>query len=659
MSNEFKPLREFGKCRLDVEKKFLWCDGEPVQLPLKAIELLCVLVESGGSVVTKDEIWQRVWQDSFVEETNLTHNIYLLRKTFKDLGEPDLIQTVPRRGYRFAGKVRDVLNGNGEIIIERQTVSQTLIEELSPAETEALIESRKLIPEKTSSIVKEPKTLNSQFSGFKSKIFVTGIILLLALAGGFAVWRYQASQTETPLAEIESITVLPLQNLSENENEKALSLGLTDALISKLGGLNRFVVRPLSATQKYKAGETDALDFGRKLKTDAVLEGSLQTANNRLRVNVRILRVADGSQIWAGSFDENETDIFKLQDLISAQVADSLTERLSPQERQQLASRPTENLEAYKLYVKGRYFWNERSVETYFKAIELFEQATRLDPNFALGYSGIADCYALLEQRGGLPPEEAFPKAEEAARKALELDETLAEAHVSMALVKNLYRWDWLETEAHVKRAIELNSNYAPAYGLYGMSLLNQKRFEDAERYLRKAEEIDPTSRSNSIYLAWKFYFNRQFDQAIEQSRRVLELDDALATPYMIIRKAYEQKGMFDEAVEAELKRLKNQDPPTIEALRDAYRRSGIEGFWQKQIEIFRKNSNARGETADYQVATRYALLNQSAAVLREIENGFASRGSMWHMINVEPAFDSLRDDARFQALLRKLNLPS
>jgi DNA-binding winged helix-turn-helix (wHTH) protein/TolB-like protein len=650
MTNEYKLLREFGKCRLDVEKKFLWHDDQPVQLPLKAIELLCLLVESGGTIVTKDEIWQTVWKDSFVEETNLTHNIYLLRKTFRDLGEPDLIQTVPRRGYRFAGEVRAVENGNGEIIIERHAFSQALIEELpEPAAVES---AQELIGKIQSSVTADG------FNRSAAPVIVASILFAAFLIGAIVYSNYRNSTSKSPLSAIKSIAVLPLQNLSENENEKTLSLGLTDALISKLGGLNRFAVRPLSATQKYQAGETDALAFGEQLKVDAVLEGSLQTANGRLRVNVRLLRVADGSQIWAGSFDENETDIFKLQDLLSAQAAGSLTERLTPQEQRQLASRSTENVEAYKLYLKGRYFWNQRTVESYFKAIEFFERAISLDPNFALGYSGIADCYALLEQRGGLPPEVAFPKAEDAARKALELDETLGEAHVSMALVKNLYRWEWAETEAHIKRAIELNPNYAPAYGLYGMSLLNQKRFDEAEAHLKKAEQIDPTSRSNGIYLAWKFYFNRQFDRAIEQSRKVLELDDSLTTPYMVIRAAYEQKGMFDDAVEAELNRLKNRDAQTIESLKMAYRKSGIKGFWGKQIEVFQNNADAKSEVADYHVATRYALLDRRDEALREIEKGFAGRGSMWHQINVEPAFDVLQNDLRFQTLLRKLNVP-
>ncbi|MDQ4122427.1 MAG: winged helix-turn-helix domain-containing protein [Acidobacteriota bacterium] len=658
MNNELKPLREFGRCRLDLEKKFLWHDDKPVRLPLKAIELLCILVENGGAVVTKDEIWKSVWQNSFVEETNLTHYIYLLRKTFKDLGETDLIQTVPRRGYRFARVVREI--ETGDIIIERQTLTRTLIEEISPAENRELEqENQKAVRENIKTGINEEEKRNTRFWGSRKTIYASLIILFLVFAGGFIGWHYHNSKAETSLAEVESIAVLPLQNLSENENEKTLSLGLTDAMISKLGGLNHFAVRPLSATQKYTAEQIDALRFGEQLKVDAILEGSLQTANNRLRVNVRLLRVADGAQIWAGSFDENETDILKLQDLLSAQIAESLGERLTPQERQQLSARSTENLEAYKLYLKGRYFWNQRSIESYFKAIQLFEQSVELDPNFALGYSGIADCYTLLEQREGLLPEEAFPAAERAARKALELNEALAEAHASMALIKNLYRWDWNESEAHYRRAIELNPNYATTYGSYGMLLISEKRFDDAEKTLKKAESLDPTSRSIAIYLAWKFYFARQFDHAIEQSKKALELDPSLTTPYLILGAVYEQKGMFNESVEAELKRLKRHDPQMIESLKEAYRKSGIRGFWQKQIEVIRDKPDRKINVADYQIATRYALLNQDEETLREIEKGFASRGSMWHLIKVDPAFDALRGNPRFQDLLRILNLPN
>jgi DNA-binding winged helix-turn-helix (wHTH) protein/TolB-like protein len=658
MNKEGSHLREFGKFRLDARKRVLWFENSPVPLAMKEIEMLCVLTEHGGEVVTKNELLERVWNESFVEESNLSRHIYILRKTFKSLGVPDLIQTVPRAGYRFTGEVREVFDERqtgDDLIFERHSLSQTVIEEYIEADDR---NENELTPVRSS--LTESDRAGKNVRGHAVYFAACAALLVILFAGAY--WLFSKSQmaaqrgTATREAP-KTLAILPLQSLNTEDEAKVLGAGIAENLAARLGNLEQLIVRPLQSVRTVSDAEADPVEAGRKLKSDFVMTGSFQRVAGRIRVTVRLLSTADGAQIWAGSFDETETDIFKLQDSLSAQVSRSLVEKITPIEQQRLASRPTENVEAYKLYLKGRYLWNERSVESYFKAIELFRQAIALDPNFAHGYSGIADCYSLLEQRGGLPPEEAFPKAEEAARKALELDETLAEAHVSMALVKNLYRWDWVGTETHLKRAIELNPNYAPAHGLYGMSLLVLKRFDEAEANLRKAETLDPTSRSNGIYLAWKFYFNRQFDEAIEQSQKVLELDPGVTTPYMVLRAAYEQKGMYDKAVEAELKRMQH-DPAAVNLLRTSFGEAGIKGFWQKQIEIFQKKSAAQTEVADYHVATRYALLDQKDAALREIEKGFAGRGSMWHLINIDPAFDSLRGDSRFEQLRKKLNLP-
>ncbi len=659
MNNEFNSLRKFGKCRLDVEKKFLWCGDQPVQLPLKAIELLCVLVESGGTVVTKDEIWQSVWQNAFVEETNLTHNIYLLRKTFKDLGEPDLIKTVPRRGYRFAGEVSEAKNGSSDIIIERHALTRTLIEEVSePFSVAGGLSWQKLNSNADESIAKVqlPTAIGGSVPSRRrvaGSLIVASILAIVFLIGVTAFLNYQNSPVKTSLTEIKSIAVLPLKSFASKNEDEELRLQITDALITKLGSLNEISVRPTNSVLRFAGEGQDTIEVGEKLSVDAILDGRVQRENDRLRVTLQLVSVKTGEQVWSEQFDGKTGEILALQDVI----ASHLVRKFAFVETEKFNRRPTESNKAYEAYLKGRYFWNQRTSDSYFKAIRYFEEAIGLDPNFALGYSGIADCYALLEQRGGLPPEEAFPKAEEAARKALELDETLAEAHASMGLIKSLYRWDWNESEKHYKRAIELNPNYATGYGGYGMLLIVEKRFDEAEAQLKKAESLDPTSRSIAIYLAWTFYFGRQFDQAIEQSRKILELDNSLATPYMIQSAAFEQKGMFDEAVEAELKKLKGRDLPTIESLKDAYRKFGIKGFRQKQIEIFQEKTNSVSEVGNYHIAARYALLNRSAEALQQIEKGFINRGSMWHMVNVDPAFDSLRSEPRFQEVLRKMNL--
>jgi DNA-binding winged helix-turn-helix (wHTH) protein/TolB-like protein len=632
-----RKLYEFDEFRFDAEKRVLWRDKEIVALTPKAAEVLLLILENHGNLVERDKILEKVWPGTFVEEGNLNHAISALRKT---LGNNEIIQTIPRRGYRFAGKVREIYDSDrSDLMIERRTISQTVIEERELTE-ENKNAARRILP------------------GAKRNLFplvVAALALALLLVGATLYFRRSPTAAEK---NVKTIAILPLQSLNNDDESNVLKLGIIENLASRLGNLERLVVRPLDSVKKVSETEADPLEAGKKLKTDIILVGSYQRADGRIRLTVRLLNVVDGSQVWAGSFDEVEQDIFKLQDSLSAQAAKSLVERLTPREERQLVSRPTENLEAYKLYLTGRYFWNQRAVESYLKAIDFFRQSIALDPNFALGYSGIADCYTLLEQRGGLPAGEAIPKAEEAARKALELDETLAETHASMGLIKALYQWDWKGAENHYRRAIELNPNYATAYGSYGMNLLCEKRFEESERLLKKAEQLDPTSRSIAIYLAWNYYFGRQFDRAVEQGRRALELDANLTTPYMILRASFEQKGMYEEAVDAELTRIRNSNPRIIEELSEAYRKAGIKGFWEKQIEIAQKYPHSGGEIAGYHLATRFALLGRSEEALNEIEKGFAERGSMWHMISVDPVYDSLRDEPRFKELLGRLKIP-
>ena len=667
MNNEFKPLREFGKCRLDVEKKFLWCGDQPVQLPLKAIELLCVLVEGGGTVVTKDEIWQSVWQNSFVEETNLTHNIYLLRKTFKDLGEPDLIQTVPRRGYRFAGEVSEAKNG-GDIIIERHALSQTLIEVQD--ETREERETRGHGDAETRRRLGELESENKHRRvAVSSRLRVALTVLLFALASGFAVWRYQNSQAKTSISEIKSIAVLPLQNFSDNENEKTLSLGLTDTLITRLGGLNRFAVRPFSASQKYQAGETDALDFGGRLKVDAVLEGSLQTANNRLRVNVRLLRVADGSQIWAGSFDENETDIFKLQDLLSIEVAKSLTDRLTPQQQRQLASRPTEDFEAYQLYLRGRYAWNKRTPEDLRQSLKFYQAAIDREPTFAHAYAGLADSYSLLGDGIVLSPHDAYPKAKAAALRALEINENLAEAHTSLAWVLQTYEWNWAGAEREYRRAIELNPNYATAHQWYAEFLMAMGRHEEAIAEIRRAKEIDPLSTIISAVEGWILFHARDYDRSIEQYRKTIELESTMggSTCFELepkftrlwdyLARIYEQKEDYENAIAAHRKSIELKGGSAVEqdALKEAYTKFGVKGYWEKRLEMLQKPEQIPAVRL-YSLVEIYVRLGDKEKAFALLEKSLQEREYSIINLKVSPSLDNLRDEPRYREMLRKMN---
>lgn len=639
MTNGDSNLREFGGFRLDSKKRVLWYGDEPVDLPLKEIELLCVLTESAGQVVTKDEILDKVWSDSFVDESNLTRQIYLLRKTLREHGESgELIQTVPRRGYRFTGKVNEV--GNGDFVIEKHTSTRTLVEvtEEGPMDTP---------PSSDGHIIPAPAKRPAR----KAIIGGLGVAAFL-LFGLLLAWKFAPIQQAGTPGQIKSIAVLPVRSFSGSSDDEELRLRITDALITRLGNLNGIAVRPTSAVLPFARSEEDGLAVGRRLQADAIIDGRIQQEGERLRVTLQLVRTSDGEHLWSEQFDGNVGKILSLQD----DIALRLRKKFAFVEAERFNRRPTENNEAYEAYLKGRYFWNQRTPDSYFKAINYFQEAVQYDPNFALAYSGIADCYVLLNRRYIASSEQALPKADEAARKAVELDPDLAEAQASMGLVRGVYNRDWSATEEHFRRAIELNPNYAPAYGWYGMILSGQRRFDEAEVQLRNAEQLDPTSRNIAVYLAANAFYARDYDRAIERSRKALELEPRLSTAYMYLSMAFEQKEMYDQAVEADLERAKLIAPEEVEPLRQAFLDSGIAGFWRRQIEV-RRQLDVKFSGCGYEVATRYALLGDQDQALKTIEENSLFGGTCWNSIHIEPTFDRFRDHPRFQAVIRKMNV--
>ncbi len=650
MNNEFNPLREFGQFRLDVNKKILWHDGAIVQMPKKAAELLSVLVETGGEVISKDEILEKVWGETFVEESNLTHNVWLLRKTFAECGGEKYIETVPRRGYRFAGEIRKVENGNGEIIIEHHSVSQTLIEEIFSNENEELRgDNKKLAGENEKIVSEQPAIRVSPFSILKSKSFAVAAILLIALAGGFAVWSYQNSSAKTSISEIKSIAVLPLKSFAADAENEPLRWRITDALITRLGEFEKIAVRPTSSVLRFAGENQNLIEAGKKLEVDAVLDGRVQTENDRLRVTLQLISVENGEQLWSEQFDGRADEILALQDAISSR----LRQKFAFADADKFNRRPTESNKAYEAYLKGRFLWNQRTAESYWKALEYFNQSIEADSNFALAYTGIADCYHLLQQRNIMSSDEAFLKSEAAAIKALELDPPLAEAHTSLAAVRFIYYSDWKDAEARYRRAIELNPNYAEAHARYGMLLNAWGRFDEAFAELKKAEELDPTSLNIAIYLGANFYFSKQFERATIQFQRILEFAPNTERAFFFLTRIYELNGRYDEAVQAALKERAIASPQTVEPLRAAYQTAGIRGFWQKQIEILKEESKTL-HGLNLHIASRYALLGDTESALEYVEKDLENRGSMWNYGRVDPSFDSLRSNSKFQELMNK-----
>lgn len=633
MNSKNTPLREFGKFRLDAEKKVLWFDDEPVKLALKEIELLCVLTESGGEVFTKDELLNKVWADSFVEESNLARHIYVLRKTLKEFGAENLIETVPRRGYRFAGKIREI--ENVELVIERHSLTKTLIE----------------IQEEGEKGRKEEWKIKSAWKSFL--LTVTGAILLLAFIGSVGFLGYRNLKAKTFTSEIKSIAVLPFETIDGEKGNEHQGLGLADVLITRLSNIKEINVRPTSAILNFDY--QDSITFGEKLKTDAILEGAIYRTSDKVRVTARLIKVDDGSPIWAGQFEKPLQDELRLQDEIALQVVDALALNLSGNEKNALTKRYTESVDAFRLYQKGRYEWNKRSWQGMIDAQRLFRSAIERDPNFALAHVGLSDTIAISTE-----PTEAY----NAVQKALELDPNLAEAHASLGFLQMFHDWRWREAETSLKKSIEFNPNYATAHHWYAQLLAIEGRNSEAKAAMRRALEINPLSYNFLADLGQIYYFAGEYKEAEEYCRKALEIypDFTFAREYLA--DIYLKTGEYEKAVEEEIKAQKinltfaNESAERkkyleadIDARRKIYREGGIKRF------VENLTVGPQEPSFYYLYAARYAFLGEREKALDRLEKAFEGRGFLTAFVKADPVFSSLRDEPRYREILRKMNL--
>jgi TolB-like protein/DNA-binding winged helix-turn-helix (wHTH) protein/Flp pilus assembly protein TadD len=610
---EKKPIYEFGDFRLNVEEKQLRrLSGEPVPLPPKTFELLAVLVENHNRLLTKAEIFDQVWADSFVEEGNLKINIHTLRKILPD----NFIETVPKHGYRFAGEVREV-------------------------KVEPAADSLKISP---------PKRQNFWLYG--------AIILLIGLLG-FGIYYFWKSEktpeANSPFKANTTIAVLPFRHSAKDQEQ--LSLTLADALITKLAGLKGLTVRPTSSVLAFAENPPTPNAVQEKLKVENYLEGTIQKLENRLRISVQLVKTADGSIIWAENFNEAETDLLKLQDAISDQVVRALRFKISPQEQEVLAKRGTENDEAFRLYLQGRYFWNKRNVESLKKSIVFYEQALEKDAAYAMAYVGLANSYQLLGEYNGLPVNEAFGKSRAAAQKALEINPNIGEAHCSLGYTQAFYDWNWDEAEKSFQRALELSPNYATAHQWYGEYLLAVGKSNESLAELKRAQELDPLSLILMADIAAYYYTTRQFDKSIEQSLKVLEMDEKFLYGYVFLWIAYEQKGDLENAAQTLLKVDSLFLPPELSRpVHEAYQKDGWKGFWRiKYQQTVQPPTNQY--FSHYQRALSALRLNDTEAVFQWLEKSGENRERWFVNLKYDPEWDKIREDKRFNELIRKANL--
>jgi DNA-binding winged helix-turn-helix (wHTH) protein/TolB-like protein/Flp pilus assembly protein TadD len=656
MSQNNGRAYEFGAFRLHTTRRVLLRDGRPVPLTAKAFDTLLALVERRGQVVPKGEMMDALWPDTAVEENNLTQHVSMLRKALGErAGAHRFVITIPGRGYSFVADVREVaadacafeeltapdasdgIEGGDEAGQESVTAG---------AAAPAFAVAPALAVASVSQV-----TRHGRGGAATLRAAAAVVAAAVVLAAGLYLWRVGAGRHEPGLSEAKSIAVLPFRTLGP-ESDDLTGAGMADALTTRLAGLGRVSVRPTSAVLRQTEGGSQA---GRSLGVDAVVEGTVQRSEGRVRVTVQLVRVSDGEPLWAESFNEGFTDVFTLQDAVSERAARALAARLGVVAPPRPRVRATEVAAAYEEYLRGRHFWNKRNEEGLRKSVEHFQRAADLDPAYGAAYAGLADAYSVLSGYGfgTLPPDECMRRARAAALKAIEIDDTLAEAHASLAVVRAYHESDHAGAEAEFRRAIELNPTYATAHHWYSDFLAETGRPEEALAAAERAAALDPLSPIITTTLAERFYFTRRHDRAAEQLRRALELEPDFIQARSLLGLVYAQQGRHAESV-AELERAfeltGGKSLRVASALGYAYAVAGRRGDARRLLALL-----SGGGKAPHDVALVLLSLGERDEARRWLERTrqkIGSRPALANLLKTDPMYESLRADPEFRNLI-------
>ena len=617
MGQQDNQSYEFGRFRLNVAERLLLREGEPVPLTPKVFDILVTLVEHGGQVVAKDDLMKRVWPNTFVEEGNLTQNISLLRKALGETpGGTQFIETVPRRGYRFVAET-----------------SQSSHDDLIPKFAETTQPEPPLVSTPT-------RARRTPVFALAAGLVVIGIIGLVYFTG----WGRTGNASA-----IQSIAVLPFIDESADPDGEYINDKIAESLINSLSKLPQLRVVPRSVVAGYKGKEIDPRKVGEELNVRAVVTGRMRRHGDIISIQADLIDLDNVAQLWGQHYDHKVSDVLLVQDDISRDIFENLRLKLNVEEKKQL--------EAYRLYLKGRNAWNKRTGDALQEAIEFFNQTIAIDPNYGAAYAGLADCYNMLVVYGRLEPKVGFPKAKEAAERALEIDESSAEAHSSLAFIK--FRWDWdrAATEREFQTAIKLKPAYAPAHQWYSSYLVAVERFDEAIAEAKRTEELEPLSFVASSHLGWIYYLSGQNDKAIEQCKKILELDPSSFPARRYLGLAYEGKGMYPEAIAEFQKGVKLSGSPLMLALLGhAYAVSGKTAE-AKQVLNDLQQVQAQRYVSPYTVAAIHAGLGDQDKAFESLETAVEGR-DIWLMnLKVDPVFAKLRSNRKFTDLLARIRL--
>jgi DNA-binding winged helix-turn-helix (wHTH) protein/TolB-like protein/tetratricopeptide (TPR) repeat protein len=636
LSDANPRIYEFGDFRLDASRRLLLRrdDGQAVKLTAKAFDTLLYMVRHAGTILSKDELMRAVWPDTSVEENNLSQNVFALRRALGEKqGENRYIATVPGRGFSFVAAVTPLAGGESADVIEG-ALQGVRGEEVSTVITHA----------------------RGQSAWSRKRLNILAGVSLAALVGlGVYVWRVRIQTV--PAAPGRTVAVLPFKPLVVENRDEALELGMADALITKLSNTRGVIVRPLASARRYGGIEQDPLAAGRELQVDSVVDGSIQRWGDRIRVTARLVGVG-GEQLWAGQFDEKFTDIFAVQDAISGRVAGALALHLSGEEERRLTKRYTENPAAYELYLKGRYHLYKLTPTEVRKGIEFFQEAVTVDPSYALAYAGIADAYSTLPITSDVAPRDAFPKAQEAVTKALELDNSLAEAHAILGRIKFWFDWDWAGSESEFKGAINLSPNNADAHRLYAHLLSNTGRHEEALRELKRARELDPLSLITNTLQGQFLHFAGRDDEAVRSFEKTFELDPNFWVAHTQLASVLIHKKMYGQAL-TELEKAREQSRGNTHTIALAGYVMALSGERERARGVLEELRNLSREryVPPYNMAIVHHGLGEREEALAWLEKAFEGRDVLLTFVAVDRKWDALRSDQRFVSLLEQMRL--
>ena len=604
-------LYEFGPFRLEPAERRLSRNNEPVVLTPKVFDTLVLLVRNSGHLLEKDELIRTLWPDSFVEEGNLSNNIFVLRKT---LGEdPPYIETIPRRGYRFVGAVRQLASPPSRI-------------------PDVATKRTKMVP------------------------FTVTLAMAVATILGLVIYRQNFLVHHSGPA-IQSVAVLPLTNLSSDADQDYFADGMTDALITDLGKISALRVISRTSVMQYKGTKKPLPEIARDLNDDAIIEGTVSRSGNHIRITANLLQASPEKHLWAQSYDSEVSDALSVQGQIAQSVAREIQVTLTPKEKNLLATRRPVNPEAQELYFRGGYVVNQSTEETSEKAIRYFQQAIEKDPSYAAPYASLATAYAFW-MPGANSPRDRMPKAREFASKALSLDNGVTYAHFALGAVALLYDWDWTTAENEFQRELELNPNHILTHELRARSLVTRGKTEEGVAEAKLALGLSRAV-ADWDYTAWLLILARRYDLARELAQKEVDLEPNFPWGHFNLAQVYEHEGRTDDGAQEFLRadELFGTDPKELAKLKRAMAKEGAQGYWRRKVENYKESAKS-GFVSPGLAAMACLRIGEKKCTFEWLDKGFQERDDLMVNLKVEPVFDGLREDQRFQALIRRVGIP-